>query len=300
MIDDIRYLIVFAKIAEVGSMSGAAEALGITTATISQHLTKLEKNLDTALLYRNTRKQALTPDGENLLETARAMLDLYEKGIIGFKQRSTLMTSSLRISIPAMFINSSFMDEVARFIGENPDIQLSIVCSDNRQDIIGENIDVAFRIGDMPDSSLKSKPIFSFPRRVVASPEFLARHGPIRHPRDLAAVPWIGLTMRADNRHFRHPSGEECGIRYTPCTRVDNVAAAYQLALRGVGLAAPPEFMVERDVADGALEWVLPEWSQEPMRVYAVWPSNVSSSSVAYRLIHVICNALQHVRAMAA
>ncbi|MEZ0534135.1 LysR family transcriptional regulator [Enterobacter sp. KB-221C9] len=70
MIDDIRYLIVFAQIAEAGSISGGAEALGLTTATASTHLSKLEKNLGCALLYRNTRKLSLTHDGANLLETA--------------------------------------------------------------------------------------------------------------------------------------------------------------------------------------------------------------------------------------
>lgn len=80
MIDDIRYLIVFAKIAEAGSISGGAEALGLTTATASAHLSKLEKNLGCALLYRNTRKLSLTHDGANLLETAKSMLALYEQG----------------------------------------------------------------------------------------------------------------------------------------------------------------------------------------------------------------------------
>ncbi|MEX7609777.1 LysR family transcriptional regulator, partial [Enterobacter asburiae] len=88
MIDDIRYLIVFAKIAEAGSISGGAEALGLTTATASAHLSKLEKNLGCALLYRNTRKLSLTHDGANLLETAKSMLALYEQGVIEFKQRS--------------------------------------------------------------------------------------------------------------------------------------------------------------------------------------------------------------------
>ena len=79
MIDDIRYLIVFAKIVERGSISGGAAALGLTTATASTHLSRLEKNLNSALLYRNTRKISLTQDGISLLETARSMLELYEK-----------------------------------------------------------------------------------------------------------------------------------------------------------------------------------------------------------------------------
>ena len=87
MIEDIRYLIIFAKIAEFGSISKAAKALGLSSATLSQHLHKLEKNLACALFYRNTRNMTLTHDGERLLETAKSILGLYEAGMSEFKQR---------------------------------------------------------------------------------------------------------------------------------------------------------------------------------------------------------------------
>src|SRR5688500_16075931 len=108
MIDDIRYLIVFAKVVEVGSLSGGADILGLTPATVSLHLSRLEKNFGTALLYRNTRKLSLTHDGAKLLETAKAMLELYEKGIIEFSKRAISTNSSLRISVPAVLIGSIF------------------------------------------------------------------------------------------------------------------------------------------------------------------------------------------------
>jgi DNA-binding transcriptional LysR family regulator len=88
MIDDIRYLIVFAKIVEAGSISGGADALGLTTATASTHLSKLERNLGSALLYRNTRKLSLTPRWRKFARDGKFMLELYEKGFIEFKQRT--------------------------------------------------------------------------------------------------------------------------------------------------------------------------------------------------------------------
>ena len=106
MIDDIRYLIVFAKIVEAGSISGGADALGLTTATASTHLSKLERNLGSALLYRNTRKLSLTHDGASLLETANAMLELYEKGFIEFKQRTISTTNKLHLSLPCLLYTS--------------------------------------------------------------------------------------------------------------------------------------------------------------------------------------------------
>ena len=103
MIEDVRYLIVFAKVAEIGSVSKGAKALGLSSTTVSQHLTKLEKNLGCALFYRNTRKITLTHDGEKLLETAQLILETYEKGISDFKQSSIIGKKKLNISYFSMY-----------------------------------------------------------------------------------------------------------------------------------------------------------------------------------------------------
>ena len=253
MIDDIRYLIVFAKIVERGSISGGAAALGLTTATASTHLSRLEKNLNSALLYRNTRKISLTQDGISLLETARSMLELYERGVIEFKQRSISTVGKLRISLPAVFLNGPFTRHLANFIKENPDISLSISYSDLREDIIADSIDVAFRIGELPDSSLKARHLFVLPRQLVASKDLLMQHQPIKHP----------------------------------------VEAAYVLAKQNIGLAVPPRFLCENDVKLGEMHEVLPDWSLEPLKVYAIWPANISTSSAAYKLINYIYNAME-------
>lgn len=289
MIEDMRYLIVFAKIAEVGSISGGAKALGIATATASLHLSKLEKNLCSALLYRNTRKLVLTNEGTSLLETAKSMLELYEKGVIEFKRRSVSTKKNLRISIPAVFINSEFTRHITTFIKNNQDIILSISCNDNRSDIISDSIDVAFRIGELPDSSLKARHLFLLPRRVIAAREYLAEFKPVTHPKDLERMNWIGLTMRPSTRLFRHEeSGEEIEIKYTPHIHVDNVEMSYQLAKLKAGLAAPPTFLSDQGISNEEIIAVLPEWTLEPLRVYAVWPSNISTSSAAYTLINAI------------
>lgn len=306
MIEDIRYLIVFAKIAEVGSISGGAEALGLSTATASQHLARLEKNLGTTLLYRNTRKLSLTHDGTGLLETARAMLELYEKGVIDFKKRSVSTRNTLRISIPAVFINHDFTLNLAKFINLHPDVRFELSFSDYRDDIVAEGIDVAFRIGELQDSSLKARHVFLLPRRVVAAKRLLAEYGPVQHPRDLEQMKWIGLSMRPNTRVFRHvQTGEEVEIRYTPRVRVDNVEASFRLAVLGVGLAAPPICLSEEGIRRDEIVEVLPEWTLDPLQVHAVWPPNMSTSSIAYTFINALRQVqaempCRHVAAMAA
>ncbi|MGV8744089.1 LysR substrate-binding domain-containing protein, partial [Pseudomonas aeruginosa] len=125
-----------------------------------QHRPRLYRNRGRALLYRNSRKLPLTQDCTQVLDTARSMLELYEKGFFEFRQRAFSTRNIFRISVPAVFVNGDFTRHLAAFIEEHPDLDLCIACDDSRHDIIGDGIDIAFRIGDLPYSSLKARHLF--------------------------------------------------------------------------------------------------------------------------------------------
>ncbi|EPF94545.1 transcriptional regulator [Acinetobacter gyllenbergii] len=286
MIEDIRYLIIFAKIAEFGSISKGAKALGLSTATVSLHLAKLEKNLECALFYRNTRKMTLTHDGQKLLDTAQVMLATYESGISDFKQRSILRKTQLHISIPAVFIHSELMQCITTFCEVYQDLTVHITCDDSRTDLIAENVDIAVRIGELPDSSFKARYLFPLARSIVATPEFLNQQHVITHPKDLIQMKWIGLSMRKNKRILRHQhTGEEIEISYQPYIYVNNVEASYELVKLNAGLAAPPDDLIQADLEQGKVVKVLPAWILEPLRVYAVWPANIPMNGIAYALL---------------
>lgn len=284
MIEDIRYLIAFAKVAETGSFSAGAKALGLSTAAASQYVSRLEKSLGIPLFYRSTRKLSLTFDGARVLQTAQEMLGLYQDGIVQLKQRPRA-SRKLKITIPAVLVRSELMTQIALFIRDHSDVDISISCSDTRYDIIGESFDLAFRIGELPDSSLKARHVFSLSRIVVASEALLDEHPPVVHPKDLSNLPWIGLTMRPNHRTLRHASGETCVIRYVPRTTVDSIEAAYRMARQGLGLTAPPSFLARSDLDQGIVAEVVPGWSLEALKVHAIWPSNVPAGSPVHTLV---------------
>lgn len=290
-IDDIRYLVVFAKVAESGSFASAARALGLSTATTSQHVSRLEARLGAALLYRNTRHLSLTADGARLLETAQSMLALYEQSLLEFRQRS-YAGSQLRIALPAVLLRSPLLPALAICMQTHPDVRFHLQSTDTRNDLVGENIDLAFRIGDLADSGLKARSIFALRRWVVAAPSLLGDGEPLHHPTQLAELPWIGLSMRAHERRFVHASGEVCSFRYTPRIQVDSVELAYQLSKQGLGLAAPPDFLVQAELSPAAVCRLLPEWSLEPLPVHALWPANLSNRSLAYAVIDAVASKL--------
>ena len=105
-------------------------------------------------------------------------------------------------------------------------------------------------------------------------------------------MPWIGLSMRANERSFHNAAGERVHFRFTPRITVDSVEAAYRLAKQGLGLAAPPEFLVRQDPARESVTHVLPDWSLPPLTVHALWPANLARNSLAHTLSRAVEEAL--------
>ncbi len=282
MLDDVKHLLAFATVVDNGSFGRAAEELGVSPASVSLYVARLEKRLGVALLYRNTRRFSLTEDGERTYACAKEMLALYANTI---GDGGGNHSARLKLSVPATFADSPYMDAISAFSQQHPDVSLTVLCSDRHADLVADSVDVAIRVGSLPDSSLKAKRITTLARTVVASPSLLQRSAPITHPDDLQAIPWIGLLMRPDRRTFTHTGGEQVTIRYRPRINVDNVNAAYALTKNGVGLSAPPTYIARDGIARGLVTEVLPEWSLEPLDVFAVWPANLPRDSAAHRLV---------------
>lgn len=292
MIDDIRSVIIFGKVAELLSISRAAKQLGLASATVSAQISKLEESMGVPLLYRNTRRLSLTDHGATLLEAARAMSAAYEQGMSALRQQSPAGGALLRIAAPAVLINCTpFLTAMTEFFATQPSLRVELSFSDLRTDLIGEGLDVAFRIGELPDSGLRSRQVFKLDRVVVAASKLLATAKSIVHPSDLGAMPWIGLSMRSPTRVFVGPDGERVEVRCRPRITTDNVEAAMRLASLGLGLAAPPRALFDR-MKDPALEPVLPAWHLEPLDIHAVWPANASPEGAAHRLVQHLRLAL--------
>jgi DNA-binding transcriptional LysR family regulator len=154
-----------------------------------------------------------------------------------------------------------------------------------QQDIIRESIDLAIRIGNLKDSTLKSKRLFMMKRKIVVAPAVMKNHKSPRQPKDLLKWDWIGLKMRPNTKSLINQNGKTCVIDFEPKIIVDSIDAVCELAIAGLGLATPPAFLVEEDIQQGYLVEPLPEWQAESLPVYAVWPLNASKESLTYRLI---------------
>lgn len=285
MIDDLRAIAIFAESVRQGSFRGAAKKLELSPSVISYHVSELEKRVGTALIYRSTRKLSLTHEGQRLYGHALNMLTSAEQGLSEVFSSGEDLRGKLTIAATSALMRSPLNNQIAAFHKLHPKLELNISYSDIKQDLIAGGIDLAVRAGQMEDSSLKTRRIGQIRRRLVCAPSYLKERTPPVRPKDLEGWNWIRLEMMPGFRTLQKPGRPVVKLRQSGSICVDSAEAMTQLCLQGLGLATPPDYLVEREIAAGTLAVILPDWSVEPMPLHAVWPDNVAANNNTKALV---------------
>ena len=288
MIDDLRAIAIFAEMARQGSFRGAAKVLGLSPSVVSYHVSQLEDHVGTALVYRSTRKLSLTHEGEILYRHARDMLTSAREGLNKVSTDNNEPSGKLTVTLPSALTRAPVNYEIAEFCKLHRGIDVHILYTDVLQDLIANGIDIALRVGDMKDSSLKSKRIGQVERKLVCSPDYWAQQAEPNHPQDLASWHWIKLAMLPSSRSLIHLDKQSEQITFDSHLTVDNVEAMTQFCILGLGLATPPDFLVDEPLTSGTLVEVLQEWQVAPIPLYAVWHANASDNSNIRRLLNFL------------
>lgn len=285
MIDELRALAIFAKTVEAGSFRTGAKELKLSPSVVSHHISQLEERLGATLLYRSTRHLSLTQDGEQLFLAAKAMVEAAENGLNTIMHQSPEPSGKLVVTIPAALTRSALVKDLIDFAKIFPKIGLSISFTDLQEDLIRQGIDLAIRIGDLQNNTLKAKKLSEMKRTLIVAPSYLKGRKNPKKPQELIDLDWIGLKTRPDQRTLVNSAGKSFEINFKPRIVVDSLDAVREFAIAGLGLATPPTFLVEEDIRQGLLVEPLPEWGIESLGVYAVWPPNTSKESLTFRLI---------------
>lgn len=285
MLEHLRPLAVFARVAELGSFRAAARALSLSPSVISHHVSELERHLGLALLYRSTRRIALTPDGERLVLAAREMVDAAARGLDTLSDRSQTPAGVLRLTAPAFLAGTPFCRELAAFSRAFPNVSLTASFTDAPRDLLRDGFDLAVRIGKLEDSTHKTRKLADMRRRLVASPRYAASLKPPRAPQDLASWDFIHLSSRPAELRLLSPGKKPVVLTFKPRISVDSAAAMRELVLAGTGLATLPTVLVDADVAHGRLVELLPRWRAPLLGVFAVWPSSAQRAGLTQRFV---------------
>jgi DNA-binding transcriptional LysR family regulator len=271
---DLEGLAIFAKVAELRSFAGAAAELGLSKATVSKAVGRIEARLGARLFNRTSRRLALTDAGRNLAVPAARILAEGEAAETEARAQSSTPRGLVRLAVPMSFGLREVAPALPDFFAACPDVSVDLHLSDEVIDVIGGGFDAALRIAALPDSSLIARRLAVVPRLLVGTPDYLARHGRPKHPRDLATHACLGYAYLPTREAWRfvNKAGEEVAVRVDGPLRANNADALMPALLAGQGLAIQPEFMIRDDLKAGRLVALLSDWHLPEIALHLVTP----------------------------
>lgn len=291
MIDDLRALAIFAKVAEAGSFSAAGRVLRLSTSVVSHHVKALETRHGVSLFRRSTRALSLTSEGQRLLEAARRMVEAAEEGLDAIADISVDPAGALRLTAPAFLMNSSQESAIWQFASRYPNVAVTLYSSDEQINLVAEGFDMAIRLGVLSDSALRSRKIGTFERCLVAAPSYLKSIEKPVVPKDLTRCDFVLLDMLSEKFVLKRGSEKVTVQPEQSRVLVNSVSSARSAVLAGLGVQKLPLSTVVEDLAAGRLERILPEWSLPTLYIHAVWPEASHRSTLVRLLLDFLLNA---------
>ena len=266
---------VLVAVVDAGSLSAAARRLGMPLATVSRKVAELESHLNTRLLLRTTRQLSLTEAGSSYVAACRRILEEVEEAERAATGEYAAPKGELVITAPIVFGRLHVVPVVAQFLAHYPEIDINLVLTDRVVHLIDEHVDVAVRIGDLPDSTFMAKKVGTVRRVVCASPTYLAAHCVPQTPLDLAAHECISFEVLASMRAWVFGSGKsEQSVQIHSRLAVNTAEAAIAAAILGVGLTRVLSYQVVEDLASGALVRLLRAYEPPALPVSLVTASS--------------------------
>ena len=267
----------FVRVAIAGSFSSAAKQLGMSRALVSLHVTDLEKRLGVRLLNRTTRSLRLTEAGANYLEYCQRMLAEMNEQESSITQLQQEPRGTLKVAAPKSFGTLYLADAVVSFSARYPNIQLSLILEDysfRAYDFVEQGLDVAVRLGDLPDSTLVARKIATLQWIVCASPKYVAHHGEPKTPADLGKHTCLAhVNLDPNDRAWRlHSSDHVISVKISGAFSSNSALVLRKAALAGLGIGYLPLYCIEEDLKTGALRKVLTNYSPPQRPIYVVYP----------------------------
>lgn len=272
--DRITDLQALVAIIERGSMTAAARQLTRSLQSVSRSLATLERELGVELVRRTTRRSSATEAGRAFCRRLSAALAEIEDAKLEASRGRTEPAGLLRITTSTAFGALYLVPIISVFLQDHPKIEFELDLSDQYIDLVAEGFDLAVRIGEMRDSTLKARRLANLRRVVFAAPSYLARHGCPRCPADLLRHACIVRTAALDGNAWPFlVDGKSRQIRVTGRFKTSGALAANEAAARGLGIANAPLWQVRTLVDRGDVELILTRFEPPRIPVHAVWPA---------------------------
>ncbi|HEV7717994.1 MAG TPA: LysR substrate-binding domain-containing protein [Arsenicitalea sp.] len=274
---DLNDLYYFARVVEHGGFAPAGRALGVPKSTLSRRVALLEERLGSRLLQRSTRHFGTTEVGAVYYAHCVAMIAEAEAAQEAIDNTSAEPRGTIRVTCPISLMLSSVAPIVSRYLAAHPQVRVQLSVTNRRVDVIEEGVDVALRVRFPPleNEGLVMKRLAESKQILVGSPALLDQLGRPGSPAELSRLPGLDL-IRSSPRHaweLQDAAGQVVSIMFEPRYATDDMYALRQAAEDGVGIAQVADYVVMDQIAAGALEVILPDWTLPSGIVHAVFPS---------------------------
>ena len=284
---------VFVKVAETSNFAKAARQLFMSPPAVSRAVGYLEDQIGTSLFMRTTRSVKLTEAGQRYLEDCRRILADVAEAEAAAAGLYARPTGTLNVTASVLFGQKFLVPILTDFLDENPEVTVVATFVDRVVHIVDEGIDVAVRIGHLPDSSQSAIKVGAVRRIVCGSPQYFAANGVPKSPADLANHKIITSTSAFASHEWRFGGAQKQSINVSPRLNFSTFEAAIQATLQGWGLSRPLSYQVGPHLMSGELQTVLSEFEEEPLPIHIVRPAGRRPSAKVRAFIDMAVDRLR-------
>ena len=283
----------FNAVVDAGSFVKAAEALNMSKAAVSRYVVDMETRLGVRLLHRTTRRLSLTDEGQVFYGRSKELLAELAEAEDEITSRSDAASGLLRINAPFTFGILHLAPLWGAFMAQHPKVKLDVTLADRLVDLVEEGYDLAIRIATLENSSLVSRKLASTRTVLCASPQYLKLHGTPLHPAELAdhAVISYSYLSTGDEWRFTGPEGA-VNVKTQPCMHTNSGDTCRAAALAHQGVILQPTFLVGKDLTDGTLVELMPQYRSIEFGIYAVYPTRKHVSAKVRAMIDFLAGHL--------
>lgn len=287
----MEQLKIFSRVSRLKSFSGAARELSISQSQASRAVAELEAELGVLLLARTTRAVVPTEAGAEYLARIEPVLDQLDEAEQSVRRGE--LRGVLRIGMPTSAGIREIIPRLPAFTEQHPKLELQVILGDQRQDLVRDAVDVAIRIGTLPDSSATVRLLATYPRVIVASPDYLERFGQPEIPSDLQAHKIVqGPAGTVDTAWTLSRDGRSEEVVLKPSIHFSDNEGAVSATVAGMGIASIGYWSCRSELGDGRLVQLFTDWDTVPTRVHAYFPLGRATRFAARAFIDYLVSDL--------
>lgn len=272
--DRLTEMEAFATVVDLGGFTDAARKLGISKSAVSKHVSALESRLGARLLNRTTRRVSPTEIGLAYYDRARRVLNDAGEADAMVTAMQAAPSGSLRLSVATDFGVNHVSPALGAFLQQYPEITVNMVLNNRYVELISEGFDLAIRIGELEDSTLRARKLTETNLRMIGAPDYFARYGHPRRIEDLNDHKLLHYSNNSSGNFWKltSPTGEKRQVRASGWLTVNDGQSLLNAAVAGLGIAHLPSFLYNDHLTEGRLEVALPDLPVETLGIYAVYP----------------------------